>query len=294
MYIGWCRGNVTHFITAVTLARHLGRVRGLKLKPFTYGCRSLASAVRGRSPCYIVGCFEGGEIDVLLRAGVKATVIAKIYDGVYDRPGRFTVGDIRVYPVPKAHRGGLEYLATLVTYFNVSVESRIFTGLLGWKGRLARVLAVTDAWIEAFNLLTCFEVVEDVDDIPKAISYIEREYSYGERLRELGEKLKSSIVASGRGYAIADVGGVDPGPYLNIVGDVLPGYSTVAVISHTGGEIRVSVVTRERGVKERVGRALGGEVRGGERKFTVRIPPTTPLEKLVEKLAHTLETGGPQ
>jgi hypothetical protein len=297
-HIGWSRGNALAFITATTLARHRIRTRGVTVKPFTFGSYTLPKIARRVNPCYLVGSFEGGEIDTLVKMNVKATVIGKIFDEKYsNRMDRFRVGRVIVYPVPRTDKlGGYEYLATLLTYFNLTTEVEFFRAMLSRKDKIARVFSVTDTWIEAFELLTSFEIIEnpDVEDIDKVIEYIKRKHNYEERLDKMKRAIRENVLTKGNRYVVVSVGIDDPRKYIIPAHDAYPNAKIVAIVSRVPEanvyKVVVSCKKRCNGTMKRTLKSkLNAEIRGGIRRFSVRIPVSTPLGSIIETLSMVFE-----
>jgi len=295
-YIGWSKGNTVNFITAATLARHKIKTSGENLLPFTYGTYTLVPQVRNHSPCYLVGSFEGGEIDALIRTNVKATVIAKIYDRKYNIKHKQRIGNLIVYPVPKSDRsGGLEYLVTLVTYFNVDEEVKFFEAMLSKKTPLSKVLTVLDVWEEAFKLFTSLEVIDDPtpSDVDKVIEYLKRRYNYDEVYGRLSEEVKNNIVINRGKFVAVDLGENDPKRYMYLAQDMFPEKNVVALISRVpDAEIyKIVVLCPKRcgeKTKARLAKALNGECRGGLKRFTIRVGVDRDLRDIAKVMTDTL------
>ncbi|MEM4619132.1 MAG: hypothetical protein QXK54_04485 [Ignisphaera sp.] len=72
------------------------------------------------------------------------------------------------------------------------------------RSKLIAVLAVTDSWIDTFNLLISNEVVSSLDDIDNIIEYIMKTKNYQQLLNNFINITKSSIVVDDKNYAILD------------------------------------------------------------------------------------------
>jgi len=295
-YIGWSKGNTVNFIVATTLARHKVKTLGVGLMPFTYGTYTLVPQVRSHSPCYLVGSFEGGEIDALIKADVKATIIAKIYDRKYNIKNKQRIGNLIVYPVLKSDRaGGLEYLVALVTYFNVNEEVKFFEAMLSKKTPLSKVLTVLDLWEEAFKLFTSLEVIDDPtpSDVDRVIEYLKKRYNYDDVYSKLSEEVRNNIVVERRKFVAIDLGVNDPKRYMYLAQEMFPKKDVIALISRVPeAEIyKIVVLCPKRcseKTKKRLAKALNGECRGGLKRFTIRVGIDRDLRSIAKAMADAL------
>jgi len=298
-YIGWSKGNTVNFIVATTLARHKLRTLGFRLKPFTFGAYSLVQQVKRYNPCYLIGSFEGGEIDALLEMNVKATIIGKIYDAKYNIDRKRKIGSIIIYPVPKTGKlGGLEYLAVLASYFNISSgEVRFFEVMLSRKDVLAKVLTVTDAWIPAYELFTTFEVIDDPtpDSVGRVIEYLKKSYNYDGTHKMLLEELQHNVVLD-RGSVVAiDLGKNDPKRYMIIAKELYQNKRAIILAStvpNTNTYKLLVICNRkcDSSAKKIIAEALRAECRGGSKRFTVRVQASTDLRRVLEAIAAIIES----
>jgi len=296
-YIGWTRGNTINFIVSTTLARHKLRTFRFKPQPFTFGAYTLIAQVKKHNPCYLIGSFEGGEIDALLEMNIKATIIGKIYDAKYSVDRKHKIGSLIIYPVPKTSRfGGLEYLAVLTSYFNILNEDvRFFETMVSRKDVLAKVLTVTDAWIPAYEIFTTFEVVDNPSpsDIDRAIEYLKKSYNYDETCKMMIGELQSNILLD-RGDIIAiDLGERDPKRYMVIAKEAYRTKRAVILASKVpdANVYKVLVVCNkicDSAVKKRIVEMLRAECRGGSKRFTVRVGTEKNLRSVVEVIANAL------
>jgi len=296
-YIGWTKGNTVNFITATTLARHLIRTSGFKPKPFTFGSSTLVKQVKKHSPCYIIGSFEGGEIDSLIELGVNVAVIGKIHDRKYNIDRKQRIKNVVVYPVPKSNRyRGLEYLAALVTYFDVSNEEvRFFESLLSRKDALAKVLTVTNAWIAAYDVFTTFEVIDDStpSDVDRVVEYLKKEYDFDKKYAVAAETVKNSVVLDRGGIVAVDVGTNDPRNYMVVAQETYQDKRAVVLVSRipTSNLYKILVICNKgcsNEIKQKIEKATGAECRGGSRRFTVRVSMMNDLANVLEAIANAL------
>jgi len=295
--IGWTGGNTVQFIAATTLARHILRVSGSKPRPFTYGPYTLIEKAKRYSPAIIVGSFEGGEIDALLRSGAKVAALVKVFDAKYSHiRGHRRIDNLVLYPVPIANRGGLEYLVALTMYFNISEEEvKFFEAALSRKESIAMVLTVLNAWLQAYDLFTTYELIDDPtpEDIDKVLEHLKKIRGYEERLRTLVEELKSRIVLD-RGDVLAFyLGEDDPRRYMVVANEA---YSkkrilVLASIVPKAGVYRILVLCNKPCIdaKQKIAATLGAECRGSHKRFTVRIPavksPRATIESIVDLIS---------
>jgi len=296
-YIGWSRGNTVNFIVSTTLARHKLRTFGFKPKPFTFGAYTLIAQVKKHNPCYLIGSFEGGEIDALLEMKAIVTIIGKIYDAKYNIDRKLKIGNIIIYPVPRTSKfGGLEYLVTLASYFSISTEEvRFFEAMISRKDTLAKVLTVTDAWLPAYDLFTTFEVIDNPSpsDIDRAIDYLKKSYNYDEIYRKLIGELQTNILLERSDVIAIGLGENDPKRYMVIAKEMYRAKKTVILASKMPNTniYKILVVCNticDSGVKKRIAETLKAECRGGSRNFTVRVGTDTNLRTVVGLIADAL------
>jgi len=299
-YIGWVKGNTINFVVSTTLARHKMRTFGFKPKPFTFATYSLTKQVKRYNPCYLIGSFEGGEIDALLEMGVKATIIGKIYDAKYSTDRKQKIGNIIIYPVPKTSKfGGLEYLVVLASYFNVSTEEiRFFEAMVSRKDTLAKVLTVTDAWLPAYDLFTTFEVVDNPSpsDIDRAVEYLKKSYNYDETYKKMVEELQSSILLERRDIVVVNLGENDPKRYMIVAKELFSGRKAIILASRvpTANIYKLLVVCNKKCsniVRKSIVESLRAECRGGSRRFTIRVKADTDLRDVTKAVADLLSSS---
>ena len=196
------------FITAVSLARHKILTRKTKVNPFVIEPGKLWDSLSDSSNdvYYAVGGFSDSEIEPILAKRCRVTIIGKLYG----RRFRFLtkpmkIGSVKLYPVSKERQHGLEYLSVLTNYFKLNSETQFFLKLADMRSEMLVVLAVTDSWVDAFNLLTSNEVVSTPDDVGKVLDYIKKTKNYEQVLKELTNSIRNSTVASGRSYVVLDL-----------------------------------------------------------------------------------------
>jgi len=286
-----------NFITATTLARHILRSSGFKPKPFTFGVSTIVAQARRHSPCIIVGSFEGGEIDALIEAGVRAAVLGKIHDRKYNTDRVRRIGSVTLYPVPKTDRyRGFEYLAALVAYFDVANEEvKFFEAMISRKDVLAKVLTVTNAWIPAYDVFTTFEVIDDPkpDDVDRVLEYLKKRHGYESIYRRILDEVKSNIVAD-RGDVVAIyLGANDPRRYMVVAQETYRDRKAVVLVSEVSSAkiYKLLVICNKRcsnEVKEMVSEALSADCRGGTKRFTVRASIEHDLRRVIEAVVNVM------
>jgi len=297
-YIGWTKGNTINFITATTLARYKLRTIGVELKPFTFGPYTIVPAVKHHSPCYLVGSFEGGEIDALVKANVKATAIVKVYDRKYRISRKTKIGKLIIYPVLRTNKfKGLEYLATLVSYFELRDEEvRFFEAMMSMRNELARILTITDAWIPAYELFTSFEAIDDPNpaDIAKIAEHLKKQYGYDEKYTTLVEEVKSSLVADYGDVVAIDLGDRDPKKYMIPIQDVFHGKKAMIVISRMpkDGAFKILVLCPACNyeTKKMTTSKVKAECRGGAKRFTLMVDENSDLEAVLTSVVETIHS----
>jgi len=295
-YIGWTRGNTVQFIVVATLARHIMRISGSKPRPFTYGPYTLVPEAKRRNPCIIVGSFEDGEIDALVRAGVEAIALVKVFDAKYRAiTARKRIRSLTLYPVPKKSSGGLEYLVALSEYFKISDEEvEFFQAMLSRKDALAKVLAVLDVWLRAYDLFTTFELIDDPtpEEVDRVVEYLKRVYGYEEKYRTMAEELRSRVILD-RGNVLAFyLGEDDPKKYMVVANEMYSGRKALILASTVpkANVYKLLVLCNKPcgEAKRRIAETSGAECRGGSKRFTVRVSAERDLRSILEAIIRAL------
>ncbi|MEM1694212.1 MAG: hypothetical protein QXL19_08390 [Ignisphaera sp.] len=205
--IGWIDNSYIAYITAITLARHKLHTRKIKINPFIIEPGKLWNSISNKPSdiYYAIGGFTDNEIESILSKRCRVTIIGKFYGEKFKfitKPMK--IGSIKLYPVSKEKQYGLEYLSVLIKYFKVDSETRFFLKLSNIRPKLLMVLAVTDSWIDTFNLFISNEIVSTLDDIDNIIEYIMKTKNYHQLLNNFINIIKSSIVVDDKNYTILD------------------------------------------------------------------------------------------
>lgn len=207
VHVGWTDHSIIAFITSAVLARHKVASRSVRAVPHIIDSERIAetTACNSSETCYAVGTFNDRDVEGLLAKGCKLSVIGKLYGKKYGglhKPVK--IGTVKIYPVQRMRLYGLEYLSVLVTYFNLS-DTPIFLRLSNMSLELAKVLTATDAWYDAFYLISSIETVSSHDDIDRVVEHIKRSKGYEEKYKALVDQVSNTIVESTKGYTIFDL-----------------------------------------------------------------------------------------
>lgn len=208
IYVGWVEYNVLAYIVAVTLARHKLQTRSVRLQPFALHVYQISRTLPKDESgvVYAIGSFTDRNIDEIISTGQRTTVIGKIYGKKYGNiSSPMRVGSVKIYPVKKVKKGGVEYLEILIRYFDLSSELPFFTKMMTMRNTLGELLTLTDGWVDAFKLLTSIEVVTSPEDIDKIVGYLRKVKGFDEAHNKLTKTMTSSVVARGKNYAVLDL-----------------------------------------------------------------------------------------
>lgn len=293
VYVGWNEYSTVAYLSAVAFARYKVTSKHVKVEPLPYEPHTLRSIIPRESPhiFYLFGSFAESDIRGFLDRNARITLVGKLYGGVFDKLSKpAKVKQIKLYPVPKEHMQGLEYLDTLSRYFGGFSEADFFMRLLSAKDELRTVLATTDGWVDAFNHLVSPEVTTGPEDIPRVIDHIKKKYRFDEEYSKLVSELRSSVVDDRGVFGIVKVG-----PNLAkksvILGKQVLNRWNIAVLVASSPPQKVYVVSAEP-IPASVAMAIGATV-GGKMVFhsgkIVMYEVAGDEKTLIEKLRVAME-----